>query len=123
MNTRSVNSAAGVILAALQQNRVPAGIALALDSAGLLMTPETARELAELRARVAELESALEGQRAGHFTEAARLLEDTGRDDDAVNLLDNVAAGIQAHAEGEHYAATHHTYRVGRDLPPLDGAQ
>lgn len=59
MNAKSVNSAAGVILAALQQNRVPAGIALALDSAGLLMAPETAKELAELRARVAELEARL----------------------------------------------------------------
>ncbi|MFI2426562.1 hypothetical protein ACH5A7_21110 [Streptomyces sp. NPDC018955] len=62
MNTKSVSSAAGVILAALQQNRVPAGIALALDAAGLLMTPETAQELAELRARVAELERRIEAE-------------------------------------------------------------
>lgn len=39
--------------------------------------------------------------RADHFSEAARLLEDTGRDDDAVNLLDNVADGIRTHANGE----------------------
>ncbi|MBX9392212.1 hypothetical protein K4749_01025 [Streptomyces sp. TRM72054] len=25
--------------------------------------------------------------------------------------------------DGEHYAAVHHTYRVPRDLPPLDGAR
>lgn len=49
MNTKLVNSAAGVILAALTQNRTAAGIALALDSAQLLMTPEKAVELAELR--------------------------------------------------------------------------
>lgn len=53
MNTRSINSAAGVINAALTQNRTAAGIALALDSAGMLMTPETAAELASLRAQFA----------------------------------------------------------------------
>lgn len=53
MNTKAINSAAGVINAALTQNRTAAGIALALDSAGLLMTPETAAELASLRARFA----------------------------------------------------------------------
>jgi hypothetical protein len=57
MNTKRVNSAAGVILAALTQNRTPAGIALALESAGLLMTPETAADMASVSAdavRVAE---------------------------------------------------------------------
>ncbi|WP_370665382.1 hypothetical protein [Streptomyces sp. IBSBF 2507] len=52
-----MNSAAGVILAALEQGRVPAGIALALESAGLLMTPETADDMAATSAdavRVAE---------------------------------------------------------------------
>jgi hypothetical protein len=57
VNTKLVNSAAGVILAALTQNRTSAGVALALESAGLLMTPETAVELASLRARAAELEA------------------------------------------------------------------
>lgn len=57
MNTRLVNGAAGVINAALAQCRTAAGIALALESAGLLMTPETAAELKQLRARVAELEA------------------------------------------------------------------
>lgn len=33
--------------------------------------------------------------RRGTFREAARLLEATGRDDDAVNLLDNVADGYE----------------------------
>ncbi|MFJ8791434.1 hypothetical protein [Streptomyces sp. NPDC102462] len=51
MNTRAVNAAAGVITAALQQGRqTPAGIAIALDSAQLLQSPETAAELARLRA-------------------------------------------------------------------------
>ena len=54
MNTKSVNSAAGVILAALTQNRTAAGIAMALDSAQLLMTPETAAEHEKLRTQFAE---------------------------------------------------------------------
>lgn len=49
MNTNLVNSAAGVIDAALRQNRTAAGIALALESAQMLMTPETAAELAAFR--------------------------------------------------------------------------
>ncbi|NUR42037.1 MAG: hypothetical protein HOV73_18315 [Streptomyces sp.] len=53
MNTKAITSAAGVINAALTQNRTAAGIALALDAAGLLMTTETAAELARLRARFA----------------------------------------------------------------------
>lgn len=49
MNTKLVNTAAGVINAALAQDRTAAGIALALESAQLLMTPETAAELEQLR--------------------------------------------------------------------------
>jgi hypothetical protein len=73
VNTKNVNSAAGVILAALTQNRTPAGIALALESAGLLMTPETAADMASVSAdavRVAE-ESVAELKR--EHAESARL--------------------------------------------------
>lgn len=49
MNARLVNTAADVILAALTQNRTAAGIALALDSAQLLQSPEKAAELVALR--------------------------------------------------------------------------
>ncbi|AKZ60756.1 hypothetical protein SAM23877_p047 (plasmid) [Streptomyces ambofaciens ATCC 23877] len=38
---------------------------------------------------------------ASEMVRAARLLEATGRDDDAVNLLDNVADGIRTPAAGE----------------------
>ncbi|MEU6229946.1 hypothetical protein [Streptomyces sp. NPDC047042] len=48
MNTKLVNSVAGVINAALTQNRTAAGIAMALESARLLQSPEAARRLAEL---------------------------------------------------------------------------
>jgi hypothetical protein len=54
VNTKLVNSAAGVILRALTQNRTAAGIATALESAQLLQPPETAAELARLRAARAD---------------------------------------------------------------------
>jgi hypothetical protein len=43
------------------------------------------------------LRASLDQARAAAFREAARLLEDAGRDDDAVNLLDNVADGIASY--------------------------
>lgn len=43
----------------------------------------------------AYLEVTPERLRAAHFREAARLLEDAELDDDAVNMLDNVAHGIE----------------------------
>lgn len=51
-------------------------------------------DVGALLARVVELEQQLATARAAAFREAARLLEEAGRDDDAVNLLDNVADGI-----------------------------
>jgi len=44
------------------------------------------------------LRASLDQARAAAFREAARLLEDTGRDDDAVNLLDLVADGIASYS-------------------------
>jgi hypothetical protein len=62
MTTRAVNAAAGVILAAMQQDRrTPTGLAIALDSACLLNSPEHAAEVAKLQARIAELEAAAYG--------------------------------------------------------------
>lgn len=57
MNARAINSAAVVIQAAQTQGRLAAGIALALDAAGLLNSPEHAAEVAALRTRVAELDA------------------------------------------------------------------
>ncbi|MFE9936368.1 hypothetical protein [Streptomyces hirsutus] len=52
MHTRAINTAAGVLLAAMQQGRqTPTGLAIALDSACLLNSPETAAELERLRER------------------------------------------------------------------------
>jgi hypothetical protein len=56
--------------------------------------PALLAEVTRLRTELEQARETGEPLRAAHFHEAARLLEDTGRDDDAVNLLDNVAAGI-----------------------------
>lgn len=66
MNAKRVNCAADVILAAITQNRTAAGIAMALESAQLLMSPEIAAELEQLRQRVAELEMQVSTARAMH---------------------------------------------------------
>ncbi len=50
MNTRLVNTAAGVINAAMVRCETAAGIALALESTQMLMSPETAAELEGFRA-------------------------------------------------------------------------
>lgn len=58
MNTKRVNAAAGVIARAMENGRrVPAGMAMALESAQMLMSPEVAAELARLRAQVAALDA------------------------------------------------------------------
>lgn len=57
MIARSVTAAADVIARAMANGKqTPAGWAMALDAMCMLQTPETAAELEQLRARVAELE-------------------------------------------------------------------
>lgn len=51
-----------------------------------------------LAAELGRVRTELATARAAAFREAARVLEHTGRDDDAVNLLDNIADGITAPA-------------------------
>jgi hypothetical protein len=38
-----------------------------------------------------------------------------------VRKLRNLLAGQREAVDGEHYAAVHHRYRLGRDLPPIGG--
>lgn len=49
VNARAVNALAGVIHAAMQTRQTAAGIAAAVDAAGLLMSPETAREFEQAK--------------------------------------------------------------------------
>ncbi|MEU8968064.1 hypothetical protein AB0D11_02105 [Streptomyces monashensis] len=58
MNTKLVNAAADVVARAMENGRrVPAAVAVALESAQMLMSPEIAAELKQLRKRVAGLET------------------------------------------------------------------
>ena len=141
MNTGAVNSAAGVILAALTQNRTATGIALALDSAQLLMTPEMAAELERLRARVAELEVAVESPElcadCGHMEDAHSNDGETDCTASGARLAscccsyfiprygaaELVIAPVQTLSlEDPHDSPLAHTYRLGRDLPAIGGA-
>ena len=118
MNTRLVNAAAGVILAAQERDRTPAGIALALESAQLLMSPETAAELERLRAEVAELRA-----RAGEAPAEPVTVRPAGDVAPQVQKLRDLLAGQRAALEDPHDSPLHHAYRVPRDLPPLDGVR
>lgn len=95
MNARALTALAGVIAAAMRQDRTPMGIALAIESAGLLQSPESAAELVALRAErdprrdesVAKLRTLLGHQQEDphdsplhHSYTTARLRED-GADD------------------------------------------
>ena len=104
MNTRLVNTAAGVILAALTQDRTAAGIALALDSAQLLTSPETAAEMKRLGDRVIELEQLLaEKDRPADEDPIAFVL--TGKTEDdvrpQVRKLRSLLAGQREQVGGE----------------------
>lgn len=105
MNTRPVNSAAGVILAAMQQKQTAAGIAMALEAAGLLMSPEAAKDLTTVSTDAVTVAEQAVGELKREHEENVRL------------------RARLAELEGEHYASVHHSYRVGRDLPPLDGVR
>lgn len=89
MNTKLVNSAA------LTQNRTAAGIALALDSARMLMTPEVAAELEQLRARIAELEAAQKPSETYPPALPWAALMDS---EDLADFLDELAASAITHA-------------------------
>lgn len=55
MNAKRVSAASGVICAAQKTRQTPAGIAAALEAAGLLQSPESAAELVALRKEIARL--------------------------------------------------------------------
>lgn len=57
--------------------------------------PDTSNPVDAKDQRIAELEKALIKATGKTYREAARLLEDTGRDDDSVSLLDNMADAFE----------------------------
>ncbi|WP_112469443.1 hypothetical protein [Streptomyces triticisoli] len=69
MATRKVNAAAGVVLAAMKAGRqTPTSIAIALDSACLLNSPEQAAEFEQLRDRLPALKAELFAEQTQHRT-------------------------------------------------------
>ncbi|MFJ3170596.1 hypothetical protein ACIPJK_07400 [Streptomyces roseus] len=124
MNTRLVNTAADVLHAAMEQGRVtPAGLAYALESAQLLQSPETAAELARLRARVAELTDDRNRDVAVWLGKKAREYRSTRGREHAVQaevlerMADKVRRGaIRPPLEDPHDSPLHHTYAKGRDI-------
>jgi len=112
MNARSINAAAGVVQAAWKQGRrTAAGIALALDSAGLLMSPEVAAELARLRE---ERHSTNES-----VSEAAEALRENRDRIDALETTNGALRARLAELEGQRAALAERlragqTWRQGR---------
>jgi hypothetical protein len=98
MHARLVNTAAEVIARAMENGRqTPAGWAVALDSACLLQSPETAAELVALRARLTDVHRMPQDNltpaevRLGQYRRPPRTFE-TGSERD----LYDIAAGLQA---------------------------
>jgi hypothetical protein len=123
MNTRAINAAAGVINAAMQQGKqLPASLAIALDSAGLLNSPEHAAEFERLRSASADGRSADEDPIRYALTDKA---DGVTADEDVtpqVLKLRSLLAGQRADVEATHEGPERHTYRLGRDLPQAGGA-
>lgn len=129
MNARLVNSAAGVVQAAMEQGRRTAtGIAVALESAQLLMTPEIAAELERLRARVAELEAQrqadhgtwqhdLRTARSEREATAARIAGLESERHSTNEALDDAVQALRAKQEEPAPLI------VGRPLPPRDAVE
>ena len=138
MNTRRVNAAADVICRAMENGRrVPAAMALALESAQMLMSPEIAAELEQLRDEVAALraerhstnealDDAAKALRANR-DRIARLEFERGQWEKTTHRLAGDAGLIPPvrrpvePKEDPHDSPLHHRYRLGRDLPPLNG--
>jgi hypothetical protein len=103
MHSRAINAAAGVLLAAKQQDKqFPIGVAIALDAAGLLMSPERAAEFERMRQRLAELEAAQATD--GIYPPAlpwAALMDH----EDLADFLDELAAAAIANATSEEALA------------------
>ncbi|KPL29095.1 hypothetical protein JI76_28680 [Streptomyces anulatus] len=148
MNARRINAAAGVVLAAQKQRNTATGIAAALEAAGLLQSPESAAERAQLqdditgaclaryeeeqenlrlRARVAELEAQaaeLKADRADRQDDLAGALGHS-KGTEWPDLISVAAAATASEArpvEDPHDSPLHHTYALGRDLPEVTPA-
>ncbi|MFD8845504.1 hypothetical protein [Streptomyces pseudogriseolus] len=113
MHTRAINSAAGVLLAAMQQGRqTPAGLAIALDAACLLNSPEHAAEDAALRAERHTTNEAL--------SDAAEQLR---ADRDRIAELEAELYTAQAHGRTLLEQRNAHAHELLKLRPALHAAQ
>ncbi|MFC8515543.1 hypothetical protein [Streptomyces sp. NPDC057257] len=128
MIARAVNAAADVIhRAQVSGAQTAAGLAMALEAAQMLVSPELAHEQAAveaerdaLKARVAELEAQLSARERPvdedpityALTDKAATVEDVTPQ---VSKLRALLAGQRAVVEDP--LGLHHDYRLGRDLP------
>ncbi|WP_199750311.1 hypothetical protein [Streptomyces sp. NP10] len=113
-----MSAAAGVIAAALVgRDSSGAGIAAALEAAGLLQSPESAAELVALRKRVAELKA----DRADRHDDLAGALGHTPGTEwpDLISVAAAATASEARPVEDPHDSPLHHTYALGRDLPEV----
>ena len=123
MKTRAVNAAARVLAAAMEQGRqTPAGLAIALDSAGLLNSPEHAAEFERLRSALAGGRSADEDPIRYALTDKADAVTADEDVTPQVLKLRSLLAGQRVAVEDPHDSPLHHPYRLGRDLPQAGGA-
>lgn len=134
MNTNRVNAAAGVILAAQKQGKsVPAALAMALESAGMLQSPESAaspwqQAVAGLNALV-DADVAFHVEPDGHISapfsdehiewdlKASRWVLTRDEDDDSHEAKVAEYLSTPYTAEDPHDSPLHRTYAEGRDLP------
>lgn len=108
MQTRAVNAAAGVLLAAMQQGRqTPTGLAVALDAAQLLNSPERAAYVAQLEKAAVEARGALAA--------LCHDLEDPGSNAfGALYLLSQVTVCVAAQPDETAKVVAHHDAEVLR---------
>lgn len=124
MNTESIRRAAEVIHAAEKRSTVPVTLAIALDAAGWLNTPETAAELSRLRARVAELERPeVEAKRAEIRNSYAELITQARQDRDYEGAFDVECKLRKREAqwlrEDAYVSPLHQNHKISHDLPEV----
>lgn len=99
---------------ALSADEIGSAGAESLFNVGMLVEPGGARELEQLRSKVAELESQLAA-----LTAQGEVLREKSAEESA-DKLTRLLAPTQALREDDEFGL-HHRYLLGRDLPPLDG--
>lgn len=101
MIARAVNAAADVIHRAQVNGKQTAmGLAIALDSAQLLMSPEVAEELKRLRARVADLEAGLPAMQEALFKALDRVSELEAERHSTNEALDDAVQELRLREDG-----------------------